>query len=220
MTNASAALEDWLTPAHAALIVVDMQNDYVAADGHFARNGRDVSSIVAILPHIAELAAAARVAGVPVLYTRQTALPDGQSDSPARRRYKAFAKPCLGSSYPLIGTSGHDIVGALAPKPGDVVVDKFRASAFHQTGLDLILRTANRETLVVCGAVTEGCIESTVRDAANHDYLPVVVNDAVASNDARLHDAAMIVMSARFDAVPANRIAAIWQATTVKGTAA
>jgi nicotinamidase-related amidase len=214
------ALDDWLTPLRAALVVVDMQNDYVATDGHFARNGRDVSSIVAIVPRIAALAEAARAAGVPVIYTRQTALPDGQSDSPARRRYKTIAKPGLGSSYPLIGTSGHDVFGALAPKPGDIVIDKFRSSAFHQTGLDLILRTGRREALIVCGAVTEGCIESTVRDAAGHDYLPVVVSDAIASNDARLHDAAMIVMSARFDAVPASRIAAIWQAPAASGTAA
>ena len=220
MSDADADLDSWLAPSRAALIIVDMQNDYVAADGHLARNGRDVSLILAIVPRIAELTASARAAGVPVLYTRQTALPDGQSDSPARRRYKTIAKPGLGSSYPLLGTSGHEVFAALAPKPGDVVIDKFRSNSFHQTGLDLILRSAKRETLIVCGAVTEGCIESTVRDAASYDYLPVVVNDGVASNNTKLHDAAMIVMSARFDAVPAAHIANVWKNASVKGTAA
>jgi ureidoacrylate peracid hydrolase len=215
MTDDRTAIDEWLVPSRAALIVVDMQNDYIAADGHFARNGRDVSAIASIVSPIAGLSNAARAMGVPVFYTRQTALANGQSDSPSRRRYKALAKTGLGSSYPLIGSRGHEIFPALAPQPGDLVIDKYRSSAFRLTGLDLHLRTARRDTLIVCGAVTEGCIESTVRDAANYDYLPVIVGDAVASSNSKLHDSAMIVMSARYDVASVADIVSIWRTSSV-----
>jgi len=209
--DALTDLAQWLASARVALLVIDMQADYVATNGHLARGGRDVSAIAAIVARIDKLAQAARAAKVPVIYTRQTALADGRSDSPARRRYKQIAKAGLGSAYPLVGTAGHAVIDALKPHPGDVVIDKFRSSAFHQTGLDLILRSSNREALLLCGAVTEGCVESTARDAADHDYLPIVVSDAVASNDTRLHEAALVVMRARFDAATSDQIAAIWQ---------
>ena len=215
--DAFTDLAQWLAPARVALLVIDMQADYVATNGHLARGGRDVSAIAAIVPRIDQLARAARAAKVPVIYTRQTALADGRSDSPARRRYKQVAKPGLGSAYPLIGTTGHAVIDALKPHPGDIVIDKFRSSAFHQTGLDLILRSSNREAVLLCGAVTEGCVESTARDAANHDYLPIVVTDAVASNDARLHEAALVAMRGRFDTATSDQIVLMWQGRAKAG---
>jgi nicotinamidase-related amidase len=94
----------------------------------------------------------------------------------------------------------------------DIVIDKFRSSAFFQTPLDLILRANGRKTTLVCGAVTEGCIESTVRDAAHYDYLPVVLSDAIASTEAALHAAAMTVMRARYDCITCSDVIAAWTA--------
>jgi nicotinamidase-related amidase len=207
-------LLDFLFPHETAVLVIDMQNDYCASDGHLARHGRDISAIAAIIPCIGRLLRAARDAGVLVVYSRQTTLHGDASVSPARRRYKELAKPGLGSDYPLAGTRGHEIVPDLAPAASDIVVDKFRSSAFFQTPLDLILRANGRKTAIICGAVTEGCVESTVRDAAHHDYFPVVASDAVASNDAALHAAAMTVMRGRYDCMPCAEIAAEWQAQT------
>ena len=211
MPGSGAPLIDFLAPRERAILVIDMQNDYCASEGHLARHGRDISAIAAIIPRISRCLAAAREAGVLVVYSRQTTLPGGASVSPARRRYRELAKPGLGSDYPLLGTPGHEIIPALAPAASDIVVDKFRSSAFFQTALDLILRANGRKAVIVCGAVTEGCVESTVRDAAHYDYLPVVADDAVASNDATLHAAAMTVMRGRYDCLPCAEITAAWQ---------
>jgi nicotinamidase-related amidase len=205
-----ASLSGLLAPREAALLVIDMQNDYCASNGHLARHGRDISAIATIIPRIAGAIASAREAGVLVIYTRQTTLPHGASVSPARRRYKELAKPGLGSDYPLAYTWGYEIVGDLAPESSDIVIDKFRSSAFFQTPLDLILRANARKTTLICGAVTEGCVESTVRDAAHYDYLPVILSDAVASTDTTLHAAAMTVMRGRYDCVACADVVAAW----------
>jgi nicotinamidase-related amidase len=210
--DSSASVLDVLDPHQAAVLVIDMQNDYCASDGHLARHGRDISAIAAIVPRIKQLIGAARAAGVLVIYSRQTTLPGGASVSAARRRYKEIAKPGLGSDYPLAGTHGHDILPELSPAASDIVVDKFRSSAFFQTPIDLILRANGRSTVIICGAVTEGCVESTVRDAAHYDYLPVVAGDAVASNNATLHAAAMTVMRGRYDCLQCADVIASWQA--------
>jgi nicotinamidase-related amidase len=210
VSASTASLSAWLAPQQTALLVIDMQHDYCSRSGHLARNGRDITAIEAIIPRIAGLIAAARRAGVLVFFTRQTTLPGGASVGAARRRYRELAKPGLGSDYPLSGTPGHAIITDLAPGAADVVVDKFRSSGFFQTPLDLVLRAQGRKTTVICGAVTEGCIESTVRDAANYDYLPVVVDDAVASTDAALHAAAMTVMRGRYDCVSSSDIITAW----------
>jgi nicotinamidase-related amidase len=111
-----------------------------------------------------------------------------------------------------MGTSGHSIIDDLAPAASDIIIDKFRSSAFFQTPLDLILRSNARKTTIICGAVTEGCVESTVRDAAHYDHVPVILADAVASTDPTLHDAAMTVMRGRYDCVTCSEIIAAWAA--------
>jgi nicotinamidase-related amidase len=210
--GSGAPLLDFLAPHETAVLVIDMQNDYAAREGHLARRGRDISAIETIVSHIAGVIASAREAGALVIYTRQTTLPGGASVSAARRRYKELAKPGLGSDYPLAYAWGYEVIGDLAPMAPDIVIDKFRSSAFFQTPLDLILRANGRKTTLVCGAVTEGCIESTVRDAAHYDYLPVVLSDAVASTEAALHAAAMTVMRARYDCITCSDVIATWAA--------
>lgn len=206
----SAAEHSWLEPRRAALIVIDLQNDYCAEAGHLARNGQDVSAIGAILPRVARLAAAARAAGALVIFTQQTSYPGGIARSAARARYKAKAKPGLGTDYPLAGSWGHAIAETLKPETADVLLPKCRQSAFFGTPLDTILRAAHRDILLFCGAVTEGCVETSVRDAGIHDYIPVVVEDCVASNRPELHQAAMIVLRARYDTIDADALLSGW----------
>jgi ureidoacrylate peracid hydrolase len=206
----NAAEHSWLEPKRTALIVVDLQNDYCAEAGHLARNGQDVSAIGAILPRVVRLAAGARQAGALVIFTQQTSYPGGIGRSAARAHYKAKAKPGLGTDYPLAGSWGHAVAAPLEPQAEDLLLPKCRQSAFFGTPLDTILRAAERDIILFCGAVTEGCVETSVRDAANHDYIPVVIEDCVASNRPELHAAAMTVMRARYDTIGADALLARW----------
>ena len=206
----NAAEHSWLEPKRTALIVVDLQNDYCAEAGHLARHGQDVSAIGALLPRVARLAAGARQAGALVIFTQQTSYAGGIGRSAARAHYKAKAKPGLGTDYPLAGSWGHAIAELLQPQAEDLVLPKCRQSAFFGTPLDTILRAAQRDIILFCGAVTEGCVETSVRDAANHDYIPVVIENCVASSRPELHAAAMTVMRARYDTIGADALLAGW----------
>ena len=208
----SVADRSWLRPDRAALVIVDLQNDYCAEAGHLARHGQDIAPIRAMLPRAARLIGAARSAGALVIFTQQTAWPDGLGRSAARAHFKAKAKVGLGADYPLAGSWGHAIATELAPEPTDLLLPKCRQSAFFGTPLDTILRAAHRDLVLVCGAVTEGCVDSTIRDAGNHDYIPVVIEDCVASSRADLHQASLTVMRARYDAITSDALAAAWTA--------
>ena len=108
----------------------------------------------------------------------------------------------------------------LQPEPGDAVVTKFRSSAFHNTNLDLVLRSNGIRTVLVAGCTTEGCVESTVRDACFYDYFPVVLSDCVGSDVRELHDASMLVMSAyRADVATSAEVLAAWSATEARADA-
>jgi nicotinamidase-related amidase len=129
-------------------------------------------------------------------------LADGASDSPSWIRLKMRASGNADGSRPQIwsfaleGTWGADFIAELKPKSRDIVVSKLRSSAFYNTNLDLVLRSKGVQTVLVCGCTTEGCVESTVRDAGFHDYFPVVVTDCVGSDVRELHEASLRVMSA------------------------
>jgi nicotinamidase-related amidase len=114
--------------------------------------------------------------------------------------------------YTVPGTRGHEFVGELAPVPGELVVSKYRSSAFWGTNLELLLRSNGIQTVVVGGCTTEGCVESTARDAMFADHYVVIADDCVGSDDKQQHDASMLLMSHRFDMASGSRIAAVWQA--------
>ena len=143
-----------------------------------------------------------------VTWLRNTVLPGGRSDSPAWLSYRSRHGVTL--DYTVEGTWGHALLDGLAPGPDDVLVDKHRSSGFVGTDLDTILRSNGIETVVVCGCMTEGCVESTVRHAAFLDYYPVVVEDVVASNTPALHDASLTVMRSQFRVLSASEIVASW----------
>jgi nicotinamidase-related amidase len=196
------SIEEVIDPAHSALLIIDMQNDFCAADGSAAQCGSDVSMYEDIVPRIVALAEACRARRVPVINVRMLSLADGASDSPSWIRLKMRASGNADGSQPQIwsfatsGTWGADFLPALKPKPGDLLVTKLRSSAFHNTDLDQILRARGIQTVLVCGCTTEGCVESTVRDAGFHDYFAVVVRDCVASDVPELHEASLLVMAA------------------------
>jgi nicotinamidase-related amidase len=108
------------------------------------------------------------------------------------------------------GTEGQQIIPELAPKPGDVIVRKYRSSGFWGTNLDMLLRSNAIKSIVVTGATTEGCVESTARDGLFNDYYVIVPEDCVASDDPAQHDASLLLMRHRFDVVPSSEILEMW----------
>ncbi len=204
-------LAEVLAPAHCALLVVDMQNDLISEKGAYARGGDDTTAVRAVVPTVAALVETARSIDVPVIYTQNTTLPDGRSDSPAWIYFKNYSRPSLAGEYTVAGTWGHQIIDELAPRHGEVVVTKHRSDAFVGTDLDLVLRAAGVATVVTTGIVTNGCVESTVRHAAFLDYYSVLVEDACASNSENLQHAAMSLLRGRHDVVTTAVVSQCWR---------
>jgi nicotinamidase-related amidase len=208
-------LVELVEPAHTALLLIDMQNDFVEPDGLFGRLGIDLSMYEATRPRLAALLAAAREGGVLVVHVQNTALPGRRSDSPAQLRFnlrmhelaRADGSPLR---YTVPGTPGHAFVPELSPRPDEVVVRKYRSSGFWGTNLELVLRSNGIKTVVVGGCTTEGCVESTARDALFADHYVVIAEDCVGSDDKAQHEASMFLMRHRFDLAGSEDITAVW----------
>jgi nicotinamidase-related amidase len=210
-------LSELVDPGHTALIVVDMQRDFIEADGLFASLGIDLSMYARSRPRLASLLAAARRSGTIVVHLQNTALPDRMSDSPAQirfnlRMHKDARRNQPPLRYTIPGTPGHEFAAEFAPLEGELVVRKYRSSGFWGTNLDMLLRSNGIKTVVVAGCTTEGCVESTARDAMFNDFYVVIAEDCVASDDRAQHDASMLLMRHRFDMAPGEEIQRLWQA--------
>lgn len=189
-------LEELVDPAHTAVIAVDIQNDFCHRDGHFAKAGKNISSVEQALGNMTDFVNKAQKAGLRIAFLRQSTLPNGASDSPAWLRFKT--RDGKSPEYTLQGSWGWQLVDDLTPGPRDWVFDKFRPDGFLGTPLDLALRAAGIETVILLGTTTEGCLESTVRAASYHDYYVVVVEDGVASPNPVNHEGSMNLLRARY----------------------
>lgn len=203
-------LEELVDPKHTALLVIDMQNDFCHNDGHFAKNGKDVSAIGASLPALTAFVRKAQERQVMVAFIRQVTLPNGLSDSPAWLRFKC--RDGKTPEYTLKGSWGAEFVDGLLPGPRDVVVEKFRPDAFLRTPLDGILRARGIQTLILVGNSTEGCVESTVRGGSYHDYYVVTVPELLSSTSAVLHEGALQFMRARYPHATVDEVLDAWSA--------
>lgn len=211
-------LEELVAADHTALVLVDMQRDFVAPDGAFARLGVDVSMYVTMRPRLASLLDAARRASVLVVHVQMSSLPGRRSDSPPQIRFNLRMHEHAHTrvaplEYTEVGSPGHEFVEDLAPVADELVVPKWRSSGFWGTNLDLLLRSNGVQTVVVTGCTTEGCVESTARDAMFSDYYVVVADDCVASDDPAQHDASLFLMRHRFDLASGAEIASTWGRT-------
>ena len=193
-----------------------MQRDFVEPDGLFGRLGIDLSMYDETRPRLAALLAAARRATASWSCTSRTPrCPDGCSDSPgadplqhahARGGAGAAGRRCATRCRARRGTSS---CPELEPVPDELVVAKYRSSGFWGTNLELLLRSNGIETVVVGGCTTEGCVESTARDAMFNDHYVVIAEDCVGSDDKAQHEASMLLMRHRFDLAGAEDIAAV-----------
>jgi nicotinamidase-related amidase len=209
-------LAELVDPAHTALIMVDMQCDFIEPDGLFAAQGINLSMYARSRPRLVELLTAARATGTLVLHLQNTALPARMSDSPSYIRFNlrmhaAARRDGPPLRYTLPGTPGHEFAREFAPLPQELVVRKYRSSGFWGTNLDMLLRSNGIKTVVFGGCTTEGCVESTARDAMFNDYYVVIAADCVASDDSAQHEASMLLMSHRFDIATGVDIQTIWR---------
>jgi ureidoacrylate peracid hydrolase len=200
-------LEQRLSPERAALLVVDMQNDFCDLVGTIHQvYGLDVSASEALLPTLCQLIDAAHAVGVPVVFTRMVNDAGTESVAFRGRRLVTGGRPVT-----RLGTWGAEL-WRLQPAADDVVVDKHRHSAFHATDLDLRLRSLRRETVVLTGVNTNVCVEATARDACALDYWPIVVSDATGAYTPEEHRAGLHNVDTYFGlVVDAAQVLQVWR---------
>ena len=202
-------LEEMIEPAHTAVLVIDMQNDFAHADGASGKCGQDVSRVRVAIAPIRRLLDGARARGVSIVHIQNTTLQDGSSDSPAWLWFKTqYGKD---PAYCIPGSWGHRLVDELQPLPGESRVQKYRSSGFTHTNLDHVLRNRGVKTVICCGCTTDGCVESTVRDASFHDYYTLIASDAVGSFTPANHDASLLVMRSRYPVHEVDRYLEVWR---------
>jgi nicotinamidase-related amidase len=204
------SVEEIVDPKHTALIVVDIQNDHGPA-GVLARHGRDVSWAARIVPPVRNVLAEARRRGLLIVFTSNTTSRDGSAESPPLLRMSSKFRHRLDSEgYELEGTWGNEPLEALERRAGERWIVKYRSSAFHGTCLEHILKSSAIASTVIVGLVTEGCVDSTTRDALSHGYYPVLLSDCITSARADLHEAAMAIQRARYDVITSEELLRMW----------
>jgi nicotinamidase-related amidase len=188
-----------LDPKRTALLVIDMQRDFLKPEGYAAQAGLDIAPLVAAIGPVGKVLAAARKAKLAIIHTREGHLPDLSDCPPYKLERSRNAGAEIGSRGPLgrllvRGEQGHDFIDELRPLPGEIVIDKPGYSAFEHTTLQQVLTTRAIETLVITGITTEVCVNSTLRSAADRGYRCITVADACASGDPALHSAALAMI--------------------------
>ena len=171
-------------PATTALIIIDMQRDFVLPGGFGEKLGNDTSLLLAAVEPTQRVLEKARQTGMFIIHTREGHRPD-LSDCPAAKLTRG-GFTFIGTDSPMgrilvRGEKGHDIIHQLYPKPGEPVIDKPGKGSFHATDLHQILLDRGIKTLVVCGVTLEVCVHTTVREANDRGFECVVLSDCVAS---------------------------------------
>jgi nicotinamidase-related amidase len=168
-----------------ALIVIDMQRDFLLPGGFGQTLGNDVDQLLKVVPPLADLIAASRAAGIMVIHTREGHEPD-LSDCPPAKLNRGAPSKRIGDEgkYGRIlirGEYGHDIVDELAPIDGEIVIDKPGKGAFYATELQDVLTAGGITQLLITGVTTEVCVHTTTREANDRGYECLVVSDCVGS---------------------------------------
>ena len=188
-------------PGRAALVVIDMQRDFIEPGGFGASLGNDVSRLLPAIAPIAALLAAWRARGWPVLHTREAHRPD-LSDCPPAKRGRGEPTLRIGDPGPMgrllvAGEPGTEIIPALAPAPGERVVDKPGKGMFWATGLHEVLQARGITHLVFTGVTTEVCVQTSMREANDRGYDCLIVEDATASYFPEYKAAALAMLTAQ-----------------------
>jgi nicotinamidase-related amidase len=184
-----------------ALVIIDMQRDFLEPGGFGEALGNDVSLLKAAVGPCAEVLAAARRSGTFVIHTREGHRPD-LTDAPPIKLERGGPAARIGAPGPMgriliRGEPGHDIIPELYPAAGEPVIDKPGKGAFYQTDLELMLKNRGIETLLVCGVTTEVCVNTTVREANDRGFRCIVLSDCCASYFPEFHDMGLKMIKAQ-----------------------
>jgi len=209
-------LEEKVDPSRAALVIVDIQNDFCHRDGFLGKLGAPLGLVQEMVPRLQKLVESARAAKALVVHvvsyhdeeyasvvvTEQKVRNGHDLSEGGRRRRDA--------PYCIRGTFGAELY-EIEPLPGEVIVEKYRYSGFHGTNLDLVLRGHGIQTVVLTGTATNVCVESTARDVYSHDYYLMMVNDCTATTNAADHEHALRVIDTYFGhVVSSDDIMSVW----------
>ena len=173
------------SPSSCALLIIDMQRDFLEPGGFGEMLGNDVSQLRRTIKPNKKLLAAWREKNLPVIHTREGHRPD-LADLPAAKKIRGRGKMCIGDAGPMgrilvRGEIGHDIIPELYPLPNEPVIDKPGKGAFFATDLHAILQNRAIRQLIVTGVTTEVCVNTTVREANDRGYDCLVPSDCVGS---------------------------------------
>jgi len=198
---AATPFEYALAPGATALVVIDMQRDFIEPGGFGASLGNDVSRLMPAIPPIARLLAAWREREWPVLHTREAHRPD-LSDCPPAKRLRGDPSLRIGDVGPMgrllvAGEPGTEIIPALAPTDGEWVIDKPGKGMFWATGLHEALQRRAVTHLVFTGVTTEVCVQTSMREANDRGYDCLIVEDATESYFAPMKVAALAMLTAQ-----------------------
>lgn len=185
-----------LDPAKTALMIIDMQRDFCDPAGYMSTRGEDISPARRIIPRIQAVRDAAYANGIMVVHTREGHRPN-LSDLPENKRLiTAMAGAAFGSEGPLgrlliRGETGWDFTDEMQPREGDVIIDKSGTGAFHGTELATILSLKGITNVIITGVTTGVCVNTTAREASDHGYNVLVLEDCCAESDLDNHHMAI-----------------------------
>lgn len=177
-------------PGATALVVIDVQQDFLSPNGYFARQGYDPSALRTILPVISKLIEACREAGVTIIHTRQGYRAD-MADMTPYEKWRRRQAGMEGTDVLLRSSPGFQIVPEIDVRPEDIIVDKTCNGAFTYTDFEHVLRAQGITHLMFTGCTTDVCVHTTLREACDRNFQCLTVADACASGDRYAHDAAL-----------------------------
>ncbi len=194
------SLKERCDPRLAALLVVDVQNDFVSLQGSAGKRGEDVSAAIAMVPNLIRLIDAGRSVGLTIVYIKTTH--SEWTDTPSWV-YRSSQKSGLSTCRE--GTWGAESYEGISPRSNERVVTKHRYSAFINTDLNTVLRARGIQSVLVCGVATNVCVETTARDAYMYDYYVTVIDDCSAAYETKLHLGTLENMRRHFGLVASSR---------------
>jgi nicotinamidase-related amidase len=184
-----------------ALVIIDMQRDFLLPGGFGETLGNDVSRLTPAIKPCKTLLSGARSHGMLIIHTREGHRPDLSDAHPAKVERGAPSLR-IGDPGPMgrilvRGEPGHDIIAELYPKPGEPVIDKPGKGAFYATDLEVMLQSKGIKDLIVCGVTTEVCVHTTVREANDRGYRCLVPGDCCGSYFPEFHEVGLKMIKAQ-----------------------
>ncbi|MEM9222805.1 MAG: isochorismatase family cysteine hydrolase [Pseudomonadota bacterium] len=182
-----------------ALMIIDMQADFLAEGGYAHTLGADLPRMRAIIPHQQKILAEARRVGMLVIYTREGHRPGGDDITSVKRFRSRLGGLGVGDDSPLgkvltRGEAGWQVIPELAPQPSEPTIDKVGSGSFYGTETEHLLRRRGVENLIFVGVTTECCVHTSLREASDRGFDNVLVEDACAATTAELQTAAIAIV--------------------------